>query len=284
MMQLVRKTTRNLIVLLMMSICFACYENQEGCLDINASNFNVMADIACEACCELPELRLSVQHNISDSVIDTLYRFNLNQLYGVDRMDSFQLSEVRFLLSDIQLRRDDGELVGVANTRDFVFLNSRDTVVQRLDDNFVAISRQNISTRTIGITNAPGTYEGIQFRLGLPETIDGTLPSVLPDNHPLADTIWYDEESRQFDVLQLTLVRPMLADTLIIGLTAEELRETIVLDLPFDTRVGFDIVLSIRVDYRTWWRGININGATVEQIKTKLIENIPTSFELVEVR
>ncbi|MEM1328371.1 MAG: MbnP family protein [Bacteroidota bacterium] len=274
---------------MMVILLSSCYENQEGCLDIGAANFDIDADIACEDCCELPELRLSIQHNFSLPDTNASIRFNIDSssFYTVDdSMSFFQLSEVRFYLSDIKMEKPNGDAFGVENRVSLFKLANSDTIDISIPDNFALINRQNISTRDVGVINTDGNFSQLNFRIGLPEDTRNLLPSKLPDDHPLelGDSTLYNFERGEYEVVSLTLIRPALSDTLSINILESEWQAEVELVSDFMILTGFDATIALGVDYRIWWENLDINTATVEQIKEHLKERIPESFELLEVR
>jgi hypothetical protein len=271
------------------SVWSSCYQNQEGCLNVRAANFDVTADIPCEDdCCEFPELRLSIQHNFTLPDTNATVRFNIdnNSLYSANGVDSFGLREVRFYISDVMLVRSNGEMVEVEDNINFFYLNGLDTVAVERDDNYALINRQNISTREIGVINTEGRFSELHFRIGLPEATRNLLPTKLPDSHPLAlgDSTLYNFDTGEYEVVSLTLIRPALSDTLSIDILESEWQAEVTLPSDFTILTGFDATIAIGIDYRIWWDGLAINQATEEQIKEHLKRTIPASFELLEVR
>ena len=96
----------------------SCADDEEGCLDIQATNFDVTTDIACANCCTYPTLSFRVNH-VYDSIQNN---FLLNSTY-LDAIDSpYLVSAIQYYVADIQLVRADGSEVGVTDVLDLTFL------------------------------------------------------------------------------------------------------------------------------------------------------------------
>lgn len=91
------RTRRLLFIagLIVALIANACYESQQGCLDVRAVNYYAGADENC--CCRYPKLILS-----SDQVYDTLL-FRLDSLYPADNGQLFRIKNIVFYISDVEL-------------------------------------------------------------------------------------------------------------------------------------------------------------------------------------
>ncbi|NJK83202.1 MAG: hypothetical protein HC912_04680 [Saprospiraceae bacterium] len=130
-----------------------------------------------------------------------------------------------------------------------------------------------------------GEFVGIQFKMGLGENIQPINPNLVPSTHPLhLDRKMYNQELGNYIFNQIELSRTALMDSIptIINIGDEYLK-TIELPFAFTADVGFNITLTIRVDYRTWFEQINIKNDSPEDFVTKITENIAKSFQLVAV-
>ncbi|MEM9886499.1 MAG: MbnP family protein [Bacteroidota bacterium] len=266
----------------------SCYENIEGCLDVNATNFNVEADRFCEEdCCTYPNLRISVQHFFSET--DTTPFFRRDSVYSLNGVDSFQITDVRYYLSNIKLRDFEGNIFGVEEELLLFFPTTRDTTTLSIEDNFVLVDRGVGATRTIGTTQTNGAFSGIQFDVGLDENARRAAPQFFGSNHPLAfdDTMMYDLVVNEYIVTQLDLVRDAtlaVPDTTRFDILASEYLENITVNFDFNIEVGFNSTIALAVDYRKWMEGIDVSNDSEILIIEKLKENIPQSFSLAEVR
>ncbi|NJL75196.1 MAG: hypothetical protein HC892_09335 [Saprospiraceae bacterium] len=265
----------------------ACYENIEGCLELEATNFDVSADKACENCCQFPKLRLNILHRIKDPVRDTFYNFPLNAKVNPDVPPFFYVNDLRYYLSDIQLIRSDGSLLSVEDEIRVTQFNSNgDSTSVIIPNNFALINRRTPTTTSIGTLRAKGNFTGLQFKLGIPAEINQSEPSSFPSNHPLAyrdSTMYFSRDSGYvFYRIQLfrdtSAVMPVLLKT---GTNAQ-LRQIIV-NFPFELKVGFNTILTLRVDYGEWFKQIELETDTPNDMIAKIVEGLVQSFELISV-
>jgi hypothetical protein len=281
------KHSNFLVFIILIFIFVACYENKEGCLDINATNFNVDADIRCSDCCTYPSLRLNILHRIKDAQLDTFYNFMIDQAITLDSMHFFNIKNIRYYISDIKLKRANGTLVGVNNEIKLsITAPNADTIPFFEEDNFALISRRTPRNNNIGTLSQNGDFVGVQFKIGLAENINQTNPNLVPLPHPLhISSEMYDAASNKYIFNQIELLRTAGVDTIptIVNVIGDEYVRTIDLPFPFNADIGFNITLTIRVDYREWFKQIDIKNENIEDFVTKVTAGLVNSFELVSV-
>lgn len=281
------KHSNILIFITSFFILIACYENKEGCLDINATNFDVSADISCDDCCNYPLLRINVLHRIKDAQLDTFYNLVIDQAITLDSIHFFNVKNIRYYISDVKLKRADGTLVGVNNEIELsVTPPNADTIPFFQEDNFALISRRTPRNNNIGTLSQNGDFVGVQFKIGLAENINQTNPNLVPLTHPLHITgEMYDKASSKYIFNQIELLRTAGVDTIptVINIIGNEYMRTIDLPFPFNADVGFNITLTIRVDYREWFKQIDIKNENMKDFVTKVTAGLVNSFQLVSV-
>jgi hypothetical protein len=160
-----------------------CYEPQEGCMDVYASNFEVSADRDC--CCTYPQLRI-----LNDFVLDTSDFSQSSFLYDVNNT-AFLVRNVALGMYDIQ----------ISGERNFTAVDSlnifRDPSVF---SKILMISTRNIVQpfRTI---KEQIVFNSQSLQLGFPEEIDDIPSDSIPGNYILGnyrylydttDMIWRD--------------------------------------------------------------------------------------------
>lgn len=277
----------SLSLLLLLSLT-ACFEPKEGCLDINAVNYAVDADEPCSGCCQYPVLRLDFLHktfpgsNANLQYLDTVYQDGAG--------NDFRFRSIQFYLSDIRLVRSDGEEVGVTDT---IWLRipaaEGDTINEVVEDNFALVNPADFGVMQIGTFLSKGTFNKIKFTLGLSGPANLVDPVTLPEEHPLANEqmYWGPDSGHIYNRIDLFRI-PEPEDTVITLLeigTPENLMEV---ELEFDDTPlyldpGFIPKVIIRIDYLTWFRGVNLDDQTNEEIAQKIVQNLTDSFSVVEV-
>ena len=265
----------------------ACYENIEGCLELEATNFDVSADKACEDCCQFPKLRLNILHRIKDPVRDTFYNFPLNAKVTTDTPPFFYVGDLRYYLSDIQLIRDDGSLRSVEDeVKATQFDSNGGSTSMIIPNNFALINRRTPTTTSIGTLRSQGSFTGLQFKVGVPVEANQSEPSSFPSNHPLAygdSTMYFSRDSGYvFYRVQLFRDTSAVMPVLLKSGTNTHLRQ-IVVNFPFELKVGFNTILTLRVNYRNWFEQIELKTDTPSDMIAKITAGLVQSFELTSV-
>jgi hypothetical protein len=264
-----------------------CYEEQEGCLDIEATNFDVDADNPCQDCCDYPTLSLSILHK--PLTTDTTRNFNLNTVYQLphDTNQLLKVKKVWFYLSDLQLIKAGGQVVDVLDTVEVGYsMVPGDTLYKTITDNFAYLLRSSLSEKNIGAIRTEGFFEGIQFRIGLPDESRDYVPSTLPNGHPLnfqADSLnWTEEDKYAYQYWEFYRDTADI-DSTVMRITAPY-SEFIQLYNAFEIRKGFDIRITLRIDYLELWRGVDPKNMSTDEIRDILVSNLASAFSLDAIR
>ena len=266
----------------------SCYEPQEGCLDINATNYDVAADDPCADCCTYPTLSVSALHRVDFSfggdtsllfLYDTLY-----PNYAAGNADSFVIDRARFFISDIKLIKDSGEEVGVVDTLELETSTGEKLTV---DDSFVKLDRDIFATRSVGNIFTSGTFKGVKFTIGLDENLLNIDPMSVPSGHPLS----IEEDVLNYDTLMGTYLPNLLiyrqdtvsADSIFVKINEPDTL-TLFFDAPFELDRGFDAILVLRLDYMKWFDGVNVDeDPLLKDISTAIRQNLRNAFSVEKI-
>ncbi len=291
--QLITHRSSLLTLLLLLFLFQSCYTPTEGCLDINATNFDASADEQCESCCTYPELELTVFHSVitesslgADSCINHSSSFALTN--GDDNV--FQINDIEFYLSDFQLVMMDGTIKEVEDTitlsiyEDIVTQISKDTLVK---DDFVLITRSQ-PTYSIGNFTGPGAYMQVKFKVGIPSVLSTTDVDTLATSHPLSSSqgMHFGARDTGFILQNFSVVNDTA--TSLTAITAYEIGKddfnTIDVELDFFRNFdpGFDITIPLKVNYSKWLQGINFATDSEATIKATIVSNTAEAFEIDE--
>lgn len=261
---------------LVLSLCLgACFEPKEGCLDIEAINYDASADDDC--CCTYPRLVLRV-----NQVYDTLLFFN-DGLYPDDNDQLFRIKSIAFYLSDFQLFQH-SESFRVSDTLTLNTLLGNDTSSQRFINDFLLVRRSPIDY-LVGTFRPDGVFTEVNFRLGLSADAQKVLPNKAPTGHPLSpqpDSLWRGQ-SKGFVFLQAVVVRDSMAAT------APDTLRFLQADLgqpvfgatgQFFHFTGYDFPVTLRVDYKRMFAGVNWSIHDIQAWKTQIVANLPSTFSV----
>lgn len=261
-----------------------CFEPQKGCLDINAVNFSAAADEDCDekdnTCkCVYPVLNFQVSQ-----VYDTL-PYLQNGLYLNALQQRFRIKDVAFYLSDFQVFQDGQSFVVPDTVRLKVFGNtSADTLQKTFRDDIILV-RRNKFDYPIGDFRQDGIFKGVNFRLGLSDSVGRVVPRLAPTAHPLytqPDSLWHGN-SVGYIFAQVVIVRDTMAATQpdTISFSRADLGDIFIQDLQEFYHVpGYNFTIKLEVDYAKLFSGIDWTTGTPATWKAQIVTNWPNVFTL----
>lgn len=271
----------------------SCYTPTEGCLNIDATNYNASADEPCDDCCVFPNLNLRITHSITtegtfgqDSVINHSADSTFN---NVDD-NFFQIKGMEFYLSDFQLVMSDGSIAEVEDEMTFMIYEdaisqtSKDTTVK---DDFVLVSRSSFNY-TIGEFRQPGTFTELRFTVGISENLSSIDVDTLDSSHPLSseNLMHFGTRDSGFVYQEFSLVKDTTTNSTEVEVyqMGKETDNSIQLTffLTGELEPGFDAEIPLIVNYSTWLKGINFASNDVETIKSIIVSNTAEAFEIGE--
>ncbi len=259
------KPRNSWLALLLGLTVWSCYEKVDGCLDADASNFSIVADIDC-GCCEYPNLVLDINH-----IYDTL-SFNVGTTYHNALGQPFSINHFALFVSDVQVRRDT-QWLNVTQTID---ISSTTGEVTAEPDDATVLSRTGFQFEVGEFTNS-GHFEQVQFLLGLSEPELSADPEDFEEGHPLAPDGPLTEAA-QYHLFELGIVRDtatMEIDT--ITLAADQ-GQGISINFDLTTSRGSDLRIPITVDYARWFENLDLLTDDAAALAEKIVDGIPHSF------
>ena len=147
-------------------ILSSCYEPQEGCLDIDATNYSISADDPCATCCTYPTLTLAFNHLVESTEDTVSLRYGVfypNEGTAITT-DSFMLDRARFFISNVLLVQEDSTTVDVEEELELEFASGDP---QTVSDNFANLDRSTFSARTIGYYQNRRCFQRNSFHFGI---------------------------------------------------------------------------------------------------------------------
>lgn len=266
----------------------ACYEPQEGCLDVKGTNFDVDADKACGDCCEYPELQLDFQHKfVKGDRTDNLVFGDSVYYDGVG--NPFLLNAIQFYISEFHLVRSDGSELGVEEELSLtVWQSNLDTTQVLVEDNFVLANPGVFGTNEIGTIRTTGRFDKIRFKLGLSDTPNRAVISSFSEdlqNHPLAQEEMYWDFDRGYIFNQIELLRDTAANTTptMLEIGGNQNLQIVELPIDFEALDGFNIRATLRIDYNRWFENIDVKSDSDNALVQKIVANLADSFSLVAI-
>ena len=264
----------------------ACYEKQEGCLDINAANFDVAADIPCSECCVYPQLSVKLEHKAV--LPDTILPFRYDSLFSVAAYPAvkFRFHRLRYYLSNIRLVRS-GASGGVADSITLYLPQSPgDTVPVRVVNDFMVADRDFLQAKKLGTWKGEGTFDRLEFTLGVDDAIRYTDPAKTPAGHALQAPVdgynWTESEGYISNFMRYS-TEAQAQDTIDVAITTP-VPVSLTLDPPLEIIPGYNITLTLYVNYLAWLEGLDLSTATPSAIEQQYINQAAYAFYQIGVK
>lgn len=265
-----------------------CAEPKTGCLDVQATNFQVDADDACGDCCTYPQIRLDLLHKYT--IGDSLLNFVPGSTYLDGSGNPFRLGDMRFYISEIRFLRSDGSSSILEKTVVLRKANpSGDSVRIAVEDNFAIASPASLARIQPGNFRAGGTFTGVQFKIGVGEPARSADPASAPISHPLRPQtipMWTTPQgylSQRIEAVSGLPPTDTLRRVLEFGGIASVKDIALAFNRPLSVPPGFHIALTLQIDYAQWLKNIQFRSDADAEIFKKISENLPFAFSVTSI-
>jgi hypothetical protein len=171
---------RPLLACLLILVFGSCYEDVVGCLDPDATNYNLGADLACPDCCTYPTLSLRVSPLWGNDAVVAGNRYP----YGTAG-DSFTLVRFRYYLGELRLEGQGTELPDPARPVELATLINGDTVTTALNGNYLLGTTAVTTTRIGTIRTGTTALVALTGTYGLPDRYRAVIPFLAPSGDAL---------------------------------------------------------------------------------------------------
>jgi len=189
----------HVILAVITGLCIGCNARVEGCLDIEASNFDVTVDKNDPDACNYPDMLLKVQYSW-----DTL-SFSRDSLYVNDFGQLLIFEDVYVLVSQFALNGIEVGRLVVEDRTDW-FLVEEDASIRAIDD-FTFVDQSKFSF-VLGEWRTTDSVNRLDFYVGVPDTLTPTSLDLLSDNHVLREPrAFYNEETNEFATARFIIAR-----------------------------------------------------------------------------
>jgi hypothetical protein len=267
-MRLIKALSLLLIIALSWS---ACLVPERGCLDIEATNYNVSADENC--CCTYPSLVLNVSY-LAGSV-----PFNPSIAYNDADGNAFFIRRLALYLSDFGLEKS-GQ---VFKAKDTVLLyTGQDGALDSslFIGNISLINRSAFSLK-VGDFAEGGSFDKLHFLFGLPEEANNNLQNRYQRGHPLFIQI---DSMHTFDQKEGYLFFSMLVESAETGVQRRlqiwnnPNSRNIVKPINFTSTRGFDRTISFGIDYLYFLQSGNYLTDSDEFLRNAILSGLNNAF------
>jgi hypothetical protein len=275
-------------IVLLLTLWSGCYEPQDGCLDLEAVNYNFAADNNAPEDCEYPEVRVQFSHVYSTP--DTVYNFRLrDSIYLDEAGNPFTVNAFSFFISGFELQRTDGTFLNVEEELDIFLFDNNGNIVQRsVPDNFGFVTADNSSAIGLGTLRESADLQSLRFFVGVNGQANVAIADSIPLSHPLGltDSLLYFNRDSGYVYQFIELFR----DTTAADTIPEQLRigtfanlQQVQFPVSDEKIPGFNLKVVIQIDYSKWLAGINVATDTKAELQQIIVGNTAEAFSLQEI-
>ncbi len=255
----------------------ACQDPSEGCLDLEATNFDAAADEDC--CCTYPQLILSYRYFYDN---DTMPNFNLGVNYTLENGDTIQFRNFAMYISDVGLVQNGNFIIGEDSLKIYSRNPDLDSTIQVRNINII---RRNSPSSSAGLFPYTGMFEKLRFRFGL----DAELNNGPVEDYPLGSVLGEVSDSLHtltpdggyiFLKLVMYFQETDIVRTFIIKGDANSF--LIERDINFTSTRGVDRTIVLELNFRDLIAGIDFDVDSDQVVSEKLYGNIEAFISVEE--
>lgn len=265
---------RGFFLLVLVLSSFGCYEEQSGCLDPLAMNYDVSADDP--GPCNYPDMVLDLVH-----AYDTLL-FAPGRVFTPPGVDSIRVDTFQCILSDFALLNEEGKWETVSDRRSIMTGDTASGETKRVRDDIVLFNPA-FSNATVGTFARPGGYDSLRFQTGLPSSWQNVFTSSLPTGHPLnrIPGISLEQNPNAHAYLKLRIWRNPV-ETIQSVLQFDPRKVRLSRGTPLNVEAGEEATVSLRTDYEQWMESVDWANDSKAEIINKLEAALPESFQWID--
>jgi len=248
-----------------------CLPPNQGCTDVNATNFNVTASKQIlPNNCVYPKLVLQFYPYWDTTALST------SNIYGTTKGDTFKILNAQFYFSSVNLL--DANQKSVAISDSILMYRAKDSINIPLNILLNSITTKEYSLFSISTAE---NYTHLLFNTGLDATSQQAAPSRNVSGNPLATQSFsiYDTTNSKYYFQSITISRLSKGDTITVyG------QQTI----PFDftntaaSQKGFSIAFRFKVDYKKLLANVPTFNADSATLQKQVWSNIQNSISLLQ--
>ncbi len=160
---------------LAMLLC-SCYEDSTGCLDPDADNYDLVADLGCLDCCTFPELSVRLATVWKDSAVV------LGRTYTDGAGNDFQFVRFRYYLGDLRLESSTTDLADPSRPLELI---ATDSTTLSLNGNYLLASLSTTTTAVGALRTGTASLTALTGSYGLPDRYRTVAPARAPNGDAL---------------------------------------------------------------------------------------------------
>lgn len=254
----------------------ACQDPTEGCLDLEATNFDAAADEDC--CCTYPELVLRYRYFYDN---DTMPDFDLNKDFVLENGDTIQFRNFAMYISDVGLIQNSNFIIAEDSIKIYRRNPELDSSIQVRNINII---RRNSPSSSVGLFPYTGMFEKLQFRFGLDPELNSSPIGDFPSGSVLGqqfDSLHTLIPGEGYIFFKLVMYFPENETERTFTIKGDENSFIIEKDINFSATRGQNRTIVLRLNFKNLIAGIDFDNDSDEVVSEKLHTNIE-SFFIVE--
>lgn len=255
----------------------ACQDPSEGCLDLEATNFDAAADEDC--CCSYPQLVLSYRYFYEN---DTTPNFQLETNYALENGDSIRFRNFAMYISDVGLVQNGTFIIGEDSLKIYRRSPDLDSSIQVRNINIV---RRGSPSSSAGLFPYTGMFEKLRFRFGLDPELNSSPVEDFPRGSVLgiqADSLHTLTPGEGYTFLKLVLYFPVSDIERTFTVKGDLNSFILERDINFTTTRGADRIIVLELNFKDLIAGIDFDVDSDQVISEKLHDNIEAFISVEE--
>lgn len=272
----IRKHSFFTLAILIIAIA-ACQDPSEGCLDLEATNFDAAADQDC--CCTYPQLVLSYRYFYEN---DTTPNFQLETNYALENGDSIRFRNFAMYISDVGLIQNGNFIIGEDSLKIYSRNPDLDSSIQVRNINIV---RRGSPSSNAGLFPYTGMFEKLRFRFGLDPELNSSPVEDFARGSVLgiqADSLHTLTSGEGYIFLKLVLYFPEADMERTFIIKGDQNSFILERDIDFNTTRGVNRTIVLRLNFKNLIAGIDFDVDTDQVISEKLHGNIEAFISVEE--
>lgn len=266
----------NFFILIFLIIAMAACQNlSEGCLDLEATNFDAAADKDC--CCIYPQLVLRYRYFYES---DSLPDFDLNKDFTLENGDTVQFRNFAMYISDVGLVQNGNFLIAEDSIKIYRRTPELDSGIQVRNINIV----RRVPSTNVGLFTHTGMFEKLRFRFGLDPELNSSPVEDFPPGSVLGqqlDSLHTLIPGGGYIFLKLVMYFPESDTERTFTIKGNENSFQIEKVINFKATRGENRTIVLRLNFKNLIAGIDFDNDSDAEVSEKLLGNME-SFFIVE--
>lgn len=255
----------------------SCQDPTEGCLNLEATNFDAAADEDC--CCILPQLVLSYRYYYEN---DTMPDFDLNKNFTLANGDTIQFRNFAMYISDVGLIQNGNFYIGEDSLKIYSRNPGLDSAIQVRNINIV---RRGSPSSNAGLFTHTGMFDKLRFRFGLDPDLNNSSVGDFPRGSVMglqADTLHTLMPGEGYIFMKLVIYFQESDTERSFVITGNQNSFIVEKDIEFNTTRGVNRIIVLELNFKNLIAGIDFETDPDPVISGTLRQNIEAFISVEE--